>query len=191
MPDPETGYGLVDEPAEPRVLSSERVFDGHVWDVVRERFEYGGSEITREFVDHPGAVAVLAMDDVGRVLLIRQYRHPIRSRDWELPAGLLDVEGEDPLAAAQRELAEEVDLRAGQWSRLAEFYTTPGGSNERLLVYLATDVSSTEAFARVEEEADIVSQWVPLADAVQAVLDGRLKNSILTIAVLSAHARRH
>jgi len=185
MPEP-----LADEPTTPSVVSSSQVFDGAVWNVRREDFEYRGREITREFVDHTGAVAVLAVDDEGRVLLIQQYRHPIRARDWELPAGLLDVEGEEPLAAAQRELEEEVDLVASDWTELVEFYSSPGGSNELIRVYQATGLrASAVAFERIDEEADIVKRWVPLDEVVAAVLEGRLKNSILAIAVLAAHAR--
>jgi len=187
MPEPEL---LADEVVEPRVVSSEAVFEGRVWDVRRDEFEYGDDRIVREYVDHPGAVAVLAIDDEERVLLIQQYRHPIRSRDWELPAGLLDIEGEDPLAAAQRELQEEVDLAAAEWTRLAEFHTSPGGSDELIRVYEARHLTETDAFARTDEEADIVTRWVDLEEVVGAVLEGRLKNSILTIAVLTAHARR-
>jgi 8-oxo-dGTP pyrophosphatase MutT (NUDIX family) len=182
--------GLTDEPSVVPVHSSKVLHEGKIWDVVLEEFEYGGAVLAREFVDHPGAVAVLAMDDEQRVLLIRQYRHPIRMRDWELPAGLLDLEGEDPLEAAKRELAEEVDLEADDWSDLAEFYTSPGGSNELLRVYLARGLRATPAFARFAEEEHIELRWVALDEAVEAVLGGRLRNSILTIAVLTAHARR-
>jgi 8-oxo-dGTP pyrophosphatase MutT (NUDIX family) len=181
---------LADQPALVPVRSSAVLHDGKIWDVVREDFEYGDTVLTREYVDHPGAVAVLALDDVDRVLLIRQYRHPIRMRDWELPAGLLDVDGEGPLEAAKRELLEEADLEATDWSDLAEFYTSPGGSNELLRVYLARGLTATDAFARFAEEEDIEVRWVALDEAVEAVLGGRLKNSILTIAVLTAHARR-
>ncbi|WP_224760701.1 NUDIX hydrolase [Salinibacterium sp. ZJ450] len=182
---------LADEPTPVTVLDSSRVFHGKVWDIQSERFQYGDGEITREFMRHPGAVAVLAVDDEDRVLLIQQYRHPIRSREWELPAGLLDVDGESLLVAAQRELAEEVDLVAAHWSVLAEFAPSPGGSDEAITVYLATGVSDAhETFDREAEEAHIVTRWVPLDDAVQAVLDGRLRNAILQIAVLTAHAKQ-
>ena len=124
---------LRDDPTSPPVLSSERVFDGRVWDVRRETFELDGQPILRDFVDHPGAVAVLAMDERDRVLLIKQYRHPVRSRDWELPAGLLDITGESPLIAAQRELAEEVDLVAETWDLLSEFMTSPGGDRKSVV----------------------------------------------------------
>lgn len=177
------------DPAE--VLASDVVYRGMVWDIRSDRFRFDGAEITREYVDHPGAVAVLAMDDDGRVLLINQYRHPVRTRDWELPAGLRDVDGEDPMATAQRELAEEVDLTASRWSELVAFATSPGGSDEHLTVYLAQGLAPTgEAFGRSAEEAQIVPRWVHLDEAVDAVLAGRLTNAILIIAVLAAHARR-
>jgi 8-oxo-dGDP phosphatase len=180
---------LQDEPAEPLIVSSDLVYKGAVWDIRSEVFDYHGKEITRQFVDHTGAVAVLAIDERGQVLLIQQYRHPIRSRDWELPAGLLDVAGEPPLDAAKRELEEEVDLVASDWSELVEFWSTPGGSNEKITVFLAKGLSaSAEAFARYDEEAHILKRWAPLQEIVDGVLAGRLRNSILAIAVLAAHA---
>jgi len=181
---------LADEPFSPTIVSSGLDFTGRVWNVRRDVFEYNGHELTRDYIDHPGAVAVLLLDDDGRALLIQQYRHPIRSRDWEIPAGLLDIAGEEPLVAAQRELAEEVDLVASDWSHLVTFYSSPGGSNEQIVVYLARGISATaKPFARSEEEADIVIRWVPLDDVVAGVLGGELRNSIVAIAVLAAHAR--
>lgn len=137
MPDGEARGPIRDERTPPRIVSSELAFAGRVWDIRRDVFEYNGEQIARDYVDHSGAVAVLAMDDEGRVLVIQQYRHPIQSRDWELPAGLRDIAHEDPLVAAQRELAEEVDLVASDWTELIDFYTSPGGSNELIKVYLA------------------------------------------------------
>ncbi|MGN6273054.1 MAG: NUDIX domain-containing protein [Protaetiibacter sp.] len=178
----------LDDPAE--VVDSTRVYAGRVWDVRRDRFRFGGHEIERDYVDHTGAVAILARDTDDRVLMINQYRHPIRSRDWELPAGLLDMEGEDPLTAAKRELAEEADLEAAEWRELLTFATSPGGSDETIRVYEARGVTPTaEPFARTEEEAELVLRWVPLEEAVEAALAGRIHNSILIIAVLAAHAR--
>lgn len=182
---------LADEAHSVEVLDSDVVFDGKVWDVRRERFAYGDVELVREFVEHPGAVVVLAMDDEQRILLIQQYRHPIQTRDWELPAGLLDIEGEDPQTAAQRELAEEVDLVAAHWEPLLTLHTSPGGSDEVITVYLATQLSAAdEVFAREAEELDIALRWTALDEAVDAVLAGRLRNGILIAAVLAAHARR-
>lgn len=188
MPDI-TPEPLADEHVALTVTSSTREFAGRVWDIRRETFGMGGTDVVRDFVDHTGAVAVLAMDEDGRVLVIQQYRHPVRSRDWELPAGLLDIAGEDPLMAAQRELAEEVDLVASEWDVLSDIMTSPGGSNEVIRVYLARGVSaSDETFERTEEEAEIVLRWVTLEDAMQAVLERRVQNSILCVAVLAAHA---
>lgn len=186
MPD----SALVDEPLNPRIVSTNLDFTGRVWNVRRDVFEYNGHELTRDYVDHPGAVAVLVLDDDDRVLLIQQYRHPVRSRDWEIPAGLLDIEGEDPLVASQRELAEEVDLVAADWSPLVTFNSSPGGSNEVITVFLARGISATtNSYHRTEEEADIVVRWAPIEEVVAGVLAGDLRNSILAIAVLAAHAR--
>jgi 8-oxo-dGTP pyrophosphatase MutT (NUDIX family) len=185
---PETTFH--DEPSTPLIVDSEIVYDGAVWNIRREVFDYDDRELTREFVDHTGAVAILAMDGAGQVLLIQQYRHPIRMRDWELPAGLLDIAGEPPLVAAKRELEEEVDLVAETWTELVDFFSSPGGSNELIRVFLAQGVSaSATPFDRVEEEANIRKRWVPLQEVVDGVLAGRLRNSILAIAVLAAHAR--
>jgi 8-oxo-dGTP pyrophosphatase MutT (NUDIX family) len=190
------GEPLADVDFPVTVTQSDVVFEGAVWNIVRDTFDYGtGSDggstsIKREYMDHTGAVAILAQDAEGRVLVIRQYRHPVRSRDWEIPAGLLDIPGEDPLVAAKRELAEEADLQAGVWEHLLTFNTTPGGSNEHVIVYLATDVSATPtAFDREAEEADIEVRWVALSEIVDGVLGGRLHNSILSIAALAATAK--
>jgi ADP-ribose pyrophosphatase len=182
---------IADEPLAVEIVESKVAFEGHVWDVRAETFAYGDSTLTRDFVDHPGAVAVVALDDDDRMLLIQQYRHPIRHRDWEIPAGLLDVHGEAPLVAAQRELAEEADLVAGEWNVLAEFYPSPGGSNEAIRIYLARGLTPTGTpFARDAEEADIVLRWVPLDEVVDGVLARRLQNHGLTVGSLAAHAAR-
>ncbi|MGW9270744.1 NUDIX domain-containing protein [Microbacterium sp. NPDC055599] len=184
------GGPLRDEPLDPEVLSSELVYEGRVWDVRSDRVRYGDGEIVRQYVAHPGAVAIVALDDEGRVLLIQQYRHPIRHRDWELPAGLLDVPGEDPAAAAQRELAEEADLVAAHWVPLVSSWTTPGGNDELIQLFLATGITAADAaHSREDEEADIRLAWVTLDDAVAAVLDGRMRNGILAIGVLAAAQR--
>lgn len=186
----ESTENLRDEPFEPEVLRSDLVYRGSVWDVRSDRVRYGEGEIVRQYVDHTGAVAIVALDDEGRVLLIQQYRHPIRHRDWELPAGLLDVEGEEPLAAARRELAEEADLVAAHWEPLVSSWTTPGGNDEIIRLFLATGVASAGApHDREDEEADIRVEWVPLTEAVSAVLTGRMRNGILAIGVLAAAQR--
>jgi NTP pyrophosphohydrolases including oxidative damage repair enzymes len=192
MPEAETApTPLQDEAADAEILESSTPFTGRIWNVRRDVFAYNGEPVTREYVEHTGAVAILALDDEDRVLLIRQYRHPVRHRAWEIPAGLLDVQGESPLVAAQRELAEEADLTAGDWSVLTEFYTSPGGSDEVIRVYLARDVAAVEtAFGRTEEEADIEVRWVPLDEVVDAVLQRRVLNPSLAIGALAAHLAR-
>lgn len=172
------------------VIASDVVFEGAVWNIRRDAFTYNGTTIKREYMDHTGAVAMLVQDDEGRVLIIKQYRHPIRSREWELPAGLLDKPGEEPLEAAKRELAEEADLAASHWEPLVTFFTTPGGSNEKLYVFHATGISATETFEREAEEADIEVRWVELDEIVEAVLAGRVGNSILSMAALALHAKK-
>ncbi|WP_158862951.1 NUDIX domain-containing protein [Leifsonia sp. AG29] len=182
---------LRDESFRPEVVSSEVAFHGKIWDVRRDVFRYGDGELTREYVDHTGAVGVLALDDEDRVLLIKQYRHPVRHREWELPAGLLDMDNEDPLEAAKRELGEEADLEADEWDLLQDVFSSPGGNDEVIRLYLARSVRSTgSAFDREAEEADIELAWVPLDDAVEAVLGRTLHNAPLMIAVLTAKAAR-
>jgi len=182
---------IIDEPAPVETLESGTVFTGRVWDVVSEQFRYNGEVLTRDFVAHPGAVAVMAFDEHDRFVTIKQYRHPVRLREWELPAGLLDLEGENPLASAQRELAEEVDLAAAEWHVLTDYCTSPGGSDEAIRVYLARGLTpAVHSFERTGEEADMIVRWISLDDAVDAVLDGRVSNSIFQVAVLTAHVSR-
>lgn len=182
---------FADEPADVAIVSRERLHRGYVWDVVSERFEFGEQTLTREFVDHTGAVAVLALDADDRALFIKQYRHPVRTRDWELPAGLLDAPGEDALAAAKRELAEEADLEAESWWVLQDFFTTPGGNNEAIRVYLARGVrDAPHVFEREHEEADLEVRWVPLDEAFRAARDGRIHNASAVLAIYAAYASR-
>lgn len=179
-----------DEPFSPEVLESREVYRGAVWGIREDRVRYGDGEIVRQYLDHTGAAAVVAVDEGRRVLLIQQYRHPIRQRDWELPAGLLDVAGEDPMDAARRELAEEADLTAEGWEPLVSTYTTPGSNSEIIHIYLATGLSpAAESFVRTDEEADIRLAWVPLDEAADGVLAGRLRNGILAVGVLAAERR--
>ncbi len=177
------------DPAE--ILESETVFEGRVWDIKRETAALDGGAVTREFMSHSGAVAVLAIDDRDRVLVINQYRHPIRMRDWEVPAGLLDVDGEEPLEAAKRELGEEADLVAASWSEPIVFHPSPGGIDEKIHLFVARDLSaSPHPHARTDEEAEIVIRWVTLDEVIAAALTGRIHNGTLMLAVLAEHARR-
>lgn len=178
---------LRDQDVELEVLSSELAYEGAVWNVRSDTVRYGDGEMTRQYVDHPGAAAVVAIDDERRVVLIQQYRHPIMQRDWEIPAGLLDVAGEPPLETAKRELSEEVDLAAEHWQHLVSMRTTPGGSNEVVHIFLARGLSAVENdFEREHEESDMLVERIELSEVVDAVLDGRVRNGILAVGALAA-----
>lgn len=184
-----------DEPSPRRLLSSEKVYEGRIWDVVSDSFQLNddGDALTRDYIDHPGAVAVLPMNDDGEILLIKQYRHPVGMALWEIPAGLLDVEGEDFVAGAARELAEEADLVAAEWNVLADFFNSPGSSSEAIRIYLArglSDVPGHELHVRTDEEAEIELHWLPLDAAVTAVLEGRLHNPSAVVGILAAAAAK-
>ncbi|MCR2819983.1 NUDIX hydrolase [Microbacterium sp. zg.Y1090] len=192
MTDDTAGW-LRDEPVSFEVEQSDLVYSGHVWDVRHDTVRYGDGQIVRDYVQHTGAVAVVALDDEGRMLVLQQYRHPIRARDWELPAGLLDVEGEPPAETAKRELAEEADLVAAEWEPLLSFHTSPGGSDETLHVFLARGLSAApQVHERTEEEQDIRVEWVAVDDVITAVLAGRVRNGVLALGAFAAaeHLRR-
>ncbi|HMH91768.1 MAG TPA: NUDIX hydrolase [Streptosporangiaceae bacterium] len=151
-----------------------------------------GTHADRELTEHPGAVAILALDEADRVLLIRQYRHPAGALLWEIPAGLRDVTGEPLLAAAQRELLEETGYRAADWRVLTDFFTSPGSSTERVRVFLArglTEVPAAERdYAPEYEEASLQVAWLPLEEAARGFLAGHLHNGVAAVGILSAYA---
>ena len=177
-------------PHEYEVLGTEELYSGRVISLRRDTVAMpGGGDSVREVVHHPGAVGVVALDDEDRVVMLCQYRHPVRERMWELPAGLRDADGEPPLATARRELAEEVGLAAERWSLLSTYHPSPGFCDERIHLYLAeglTDVGKPLDFVVEHEEADMTVERVPLADAVQQVFDGRIRNALAVIGVLAA-----
>ncbi|UFU04303.1 NUDIX hydrolase [Ruania suaedae] len=185
---------LHDERTDLPISDRRELHSGYVMDLVSEAVDLGiAGEVRREFVRHPGAVAVVALDDEDRVALVRQYRHPVRAHLWEVPAGLLDVPGEPLQAAAARELAEEADLRATTWHTLVDFFTSPGGSDERIRIFLArglTGVPESHRHQREAEELDMDLAWVPLQDVVAAALTGRVHNPSTVTGVLAAHAAR-
>lgn len=189
-----SGEPLEDLLAGRRVLDSAVVHHGVIWDVVSDTVDLGpAGTVRREYIRHPGAVGVLALDDEDRVLMIRQYRHPVRRELWELPAGLLDVPGEPALEAARRELAEEADLTADRWDVLIDWFNSPGGMNEALRLYLARGVHEVphhERHAREAEELGMPIRWIPLDEARDAVLAGRLHNPGAVVGILAAHAAR-
>ena len=154
----------------------------------------GGNLAERDVVLHPGAVAVLALDETGQVLLIRQYRHPVSKLLWEIPAGLRDIAGEPLLATAQRELLEEAGYRARTWRVLADYYSSPGFTNERLRIFLARDLELVPAaerdFVPEDEETQLVLAWLPLDEAVGKVLAGDLHNSAAALGILAGYAAR-
>lgn len=151
-----------------------------------------GDVSVRQVVEHPGAVAVVALDEEARILMIRQYRHPVGRLLWELPAGLRDVDGEPLLATAERELLEETGYRAQDWLVLADFLTSPGITTERIRMFLARGLTlvpeSERAYIPRHEEAHLLVGWIPLEEAVARFLAGDLHNGVTGVGILSAYA---
>jgi ADP-ribose pyrophosphatase len=175
-------------------LSRTLRYAGPIFSVYTDRVTMsGGGTAERDVVENKGAVGVVAIDDVGRVMLIRQYRHPVRRRLWELPAGLRDVGGEDLVVTAARELAEETDLLAGRFDLLVDLHTSPGFSDETIRLFLARDLSpvpDAERYSRTDEEADIEIAWFDLDEAVAMVLRGEITNAAAVGGLLSAARAR-
>jgi len=160
-----------------QLLSSKHVFDGKVFSVTSDKVkEPNGIVARRDVVHHSGSVVILAIDESGsesRVLLERQYRYATRDYLLELPAGSLDP-GEEPLAAGKRELLEETGYRARQWKRALRFYPSPGFLDEIITIYLARGLTSGKA--QPEADESIEYQLVPLAQAIEMVLSGRIRD---------------
>lgn len=169
------------------VVRSERMYEGRVIAVRKDEVRMPGDTTSqRDVVEHPGAVGVVALDEQNRVLLVNQYRHPVRRRLDELPAGLLDVEGEPALRTAQRELGEEAGLAADTWHVLLDTYTSPGMTDEAIRIFLARDLRPVEQDVQEHEELDMTTARVPLEEAVQRVLDGELQNGMAVQGLLAA-----
>lgn len=166
--------------------------DVHIGRVVGLRIDDvvmpGGQTAVREVIEHLGAVAIVALDEDQRVTLIHQYRHPMGHRLWELPAGLIDHVGEDPVGTAKRELVEEVGLAAGDWVTLVDVAASPGFTDEVVRVFLARELSDVDREVLGEEEADLVVRKFPLVDAVAMALGGELVNGATVAGVLAANA---
>jgi len=175
------------------VRTTERVAN-RVFRVVTDEVRMpDGATAARDYLHHVGAVGVVALDEAGRVVLVRQYRHPVRRELWELPAGLIDVAGEPLVHAAARELAEEADLRADRWDLLADAHTSPGCSDEVIRIFLGRDLSpvpDAELHQRTHEEAGLTVRRFPLDEAVRMALSGEITNAACLVGVLAAAQAR-
>ncbi|MFE9918200.1 NUDIX domain-containing protein [Micromonospora sp. NPDC005553] len=176
------------------VRSRQERYRGRIFDVVTEEVTMpGGGTGLRDLVRHVGAVAVVALDDAGQVVLIRQYRHPVGRHLWELPAGLMDVSGEELPVAALRELAEEADLTAGRVDVLVDLHSSPGFTNEIVRVFLArdlADVPADERHERHDEEADLQVVRIDLDEVVAMVAAGEITNASAVAGLLAAARAR-
>ncbi|GAA0834397.1 NUDIX domain-containing protein [Streptosporangium amethystogenes subsp. fukuiense] len=184
---------VLDVPEEWKVTSSTEHFRARVITAVTDAVVMPeGEVVNRDYVVHPGSVVVVALDDRERVLMIRQYRHPVRRLLWELPAGLRDVRGESLQAGAARELAEEAGYRADTWHTLVDAFTSPGMTDERTRIFLARDVAPIPEgeldFVHRHEEADMPVVWIPLSDAVRRAMAGMIHNSQAVAGILAAYA---
>ena len=177
-------------------VSTRTVYTGAVMALRVDEVRMPGGEVkAREVVAQPGAVGVVALDGDGQVVLIRQFRHPVRDTLVELPAGLLDVAGEPAYTTAARELAEEAGLTAGRWDVLVDLRNSPGLSDEAVRVFLARDlapVPDSDRYVGADEETDLGVHRVPLDEAVAAVFTGGIENSLAVAGLLAAaYARDH
>jgi ADP-ribose pyrophosphatase len=176
------------------VAESTTAYQGRIITIRRDQVRMPGGDIAqRDVVAHPGAVGVVALDDAERVVLLHQYRHPVRAHLWELPAGILDLAGEPGSVAAARELAEEAALRAEQWSLLVDVYSSPGMTDEAFRVFLArglSEIPADERYVAEHEEAEMTVSRVPLDEAVTRVLDGEITNAMAVVGILAAARAR-
>lgn len=192
----ETPAAPADEPEEWPVDSTTDLHRDH-WvvalraDHIRRPGHPEEEPFRRLVLEHPGAVVILAVDDDERVFCLSQYRHPARRRFIEIPAGLCDGQNEDPLEVARRELREEAQLQAAQWTHLTSTFASPGISAEVHHIYLARGLSHVDRsdFVLKHEEAEMTTFWVPYDKLLAAVLDGRVADAPLVIAILVAQAR--
>lgn len=194
LPGELAGSDLGDTDAEWSVRSSEAKYESpYVSLSIDTVVDPGGDEHARAVIRPNGAIGILAIDEDDRLLLVEQYRHPVRRRMLEIPAGTLDVPGESPLDASIRELAEEADLVAGHWEPRLRLHATPGYSTESWEVFAATELSAVPDADRTEreaEEADMAQWWLPFGEAVDAVLDGRITDSMTVASILAAQVLR-
>lgn len=186
------------------VVSTQRVWSGPIFTVDDDVVDLGGAggQVRRQTVRHHDAVSVVALregdassqpDGGAEILMVRQYRHPVRADLWEIPAGLLDKPGEPEIDAARRELAEETDMRAGRWDVLADYFASPGFTTEAVRCFLARDLTPVpleERVPRGEEEAEFVPTWFALDEVVDGVLAGRFHNPATVVGALATWRAR-
>jgi ADP-ribose pyrophosphatase len=174
-------------------LDSETLFDGKFISVRRDTFRYEDGEVVqRELVAHPGAVAVVVLDADDQLWFVRQPREAIGVPDLlEIPAGKLDVEGEEPLEAARRELAEEIGKQAAHWDSLGAFYTSAGFADEIIHLYLATGISDAPERPEVEENERIDIEVRPLSDLDTILTETTDSKTLIALYRLKDRLRTH
>lgn len=190
----EIWHGPIRDQWDPLEISRRRLIHrGGKWNVLVESVEIAGQVVQRDIVEHPGAVAVVVLNENDQIFLIRQYRQPVGAYLFETPAGLLDNPNEEPLAAAKRELMEEAGLQAAHWQVLVDFLNSPGGSSEAIRIYLARGtsvISSGRIHTGEAEETHLPGVWIDIETAVDLVLAGNLNNPTTVVGVLATAAAR-
>lgn len=193
-PGHEDWTGPVEDSGDPRPAANRTTaFEGRIWSVISEDVDFGPVIARRDVLIHPGAVVVLALDDTDRVLLIRQYRHPVGRYLFEPPAGLMDTVDETGWETAVRELAEEAGYRAQHWHVLLDIYLSPGGMSEAIRIFLArglTPIPDGRQHTGEAEEAHLPRAWVDLDEAEALVLGGSLGSPSAAAGILAASAAR-
>jgi ADP-ribose pyrophosphatase len=178
---------ISDRPIDYSVTERKNIFTGYVMDLRQDTFDFAGETLTREYIVHPGAVAVIALNHEGAMLLVQQYRHAQGQIMFEPPAGLLDEPAEDPLECAKRELFEETGYLASKWEVLLDFANTPGGSSEQIRIYFAQGLTLHENGRPQggDEEKDMPVSWVPVSEVLSAIGAGLVTNAALVVGTLA------
>lgn len=175
-----------DQPVEIAAIEHRTIHKGMVWDLVSDTFDFNGEILTREYIKHTGAVAVLTLNDKEEVLFLKQYRRPVGKYLMEFPAGLLDVPGESLVDCAKRELAEEAGLTASSWEQLISFHATPGGNSETITVFVAKGLAKSDsAYVATGEERDMPQSWVPIDQAVKSVLASEIQSPSAVVGIMA------
>jgi ADP-ribose pyrophosphatase len=173
-----------------RKLGERSIYEGHVISLAVGEFQApDGHRFERDLVHHPGAVSVVPLLDNGDAVLVRQYRAPLDAELLEIPAGKRDVHGEEPIVTAQRELGEEVGLRAEHLDLLCEFFNSPGFSDEHSYTYLATGLAPCASSPDGAEERAMQIEHVPLAGVPDLITAGEIVDAKSIIALLLARER--